>query len=173
MKTKIIIFILLLIISVGINVGLVATLIRQRPIPKRFEERDIKHGWRRGGLRHRLNLNENQLKVIEALHESTFVKLNVIRESLELKRAELLDILKESQPDKAKIPTYIKEIANLQAQIELGLTDNILAMKKILTPEQQRQFFELFKRRLGGRGMKRFLPDPSKHLRYRKRCGPK
>lgn len=166
MKSKVII--LLLIISLGINIGLIIRLALQRPMVKRFEERDIRHGWRRGGLGHRLNLNENQLKAIEAMHESTYVKMNVIRETLELKRAELTNILKEAQPNTARIQPLIKEIANLQAQIELGLTENILMMKKELTPEQQQQFFELFKRRLGNRAMTRDHSRP-KHFKQRQR----
>jgi len=169
MKSKVII--LLLIISLGINIGLIIRLALQRPMVKRFEERDIRHGWRRGGLGHRLNLNENQLKAIETMHESTYVKMNVIRETLELKRAELTNILKEAQPDTARIQPLIKEIANLQAQIELGLTENILMMKKELTPEQQQQFFELFKRRLGNRAMTRDHSRP-KHSKQRTRHGP-
>jgi Spy/CpxP family protein refolding chaperone len=167
MKSKIII--ILLIISFGINIGLIVRLAWQRPMLRRFEERDIRQGWRRDGLRHRLDLKENQLKAIEAMHESTFVKMNVIRDTLELKRAALINILKELQPDNAKIQTLVKEIANLQAQIELGFTENLLAMKKVLTPQQQQQFFELFKGKLGGREMP---PPPSKNLRQRDRSGP-
>jgi len=169
MKSKVII--LLLIISLGINIGLIVRLTLQRPMVKRFEERDIRHGWRQGGLRHRLDLNENQLKAIEAMHETTFVKMDVIRETLELKREELINIIKESQPDKAKIQTLIKEIANMQAQIELGFTENILMMKKVLTPEQQQQFFDVFKRRLGDRAMTRDHSKP-KHFKQRTRHGP-
>lgn len=169
MRMKVII--LLLIISLGINVGLIFCLVRHRPMPSRFEERDIRRGWRWGGLRHRLNLNENQLKAIEVMHESTFEKMNVLRETLELKRAELINSLKESQPDNSKIQSLIKEIANRQAQIELGFIENILAMKKILTPDQQQQFFELFKGRLKGREMKRF-PSKLKHFKPRNRYRP-
>jgi len=169
MKSKVII--LLLIISLGINIGLIVRLALRRPMVKRFEERDIRHGWRQGGLRHRLNLNENQLKAIEAMHETTFVKMDVIRETLELKREELINIIKESQPDKAKIQTLIKEIANMQAEIELGFTENILMMKKVLTPEQQQQFFDVFKKRLGDRAMTRDHSKP-KHFKQRTRHGP-
>jgi Spy/CpxP family protein refolding chaperone len=170
MKSKIII--LLLIISFGINIGLIVRLAWQRPVLRRFGERDIRQGWRRDGLRHRLDLNENQLKAIEAMHESTFVKMNVIRETLDLKRAALINILKEPQPDSSRIQTIIKEIANLQIQIELGFTKNLLAMKKVLTPEQQEQFFELFKERFGNREMGRFPPEPPRHLKQRPRHGP-
>ena len=169
MKSKVII--LLLIISLGINIGLIVRLAWQRPMLRRFEERDIRQGWRREGLKHRLDLNENQLKAIEAMHETTLVKMDVIRDTLESKRAELINILKEAQPDTARIQPLIKEIANLQAQIELGFTKNLLAMKKVLTPEQQQQFFELFKRRLGDRAMTRDHYEPE-HFKHRTRHGP-
>ncbi len=167
MKTKVII--LLLIISLGINIGLIVRLAGQKPKPRRIQARDIKKGWRHEGLRRRLNLDENQLKAIEAIQATTFEKIDIIRETLELKRAELLNILKEPQPDKVKIQTLVKEIANLQTEIELGLTENILMMKKVLTLEQQQQFFELLKRRLSGKEIKRFLP---KHFKPRNRCEP-
>jgi Spy/CpxP family protein refolding chaperone len=168
MKTKVLI--LLLIISLGINVGLVVTLVLKRPMARRFEERDIaKRSWRRGGLGHKLNLGENQLKAIEAMQETTFVKMQTARETLKIKRDELINILKNPQPDKSRLQTLIKEIADLQAGIELGFSEHILQMKKALTPEQQQQFFELFKGRFGDREMP---PLPPKHLRQRNRFGP-
>ncbi len=148
MKTKVII-ILLLIISLGINIGLLIRLTHQKALPRRITKYDIRHGWRKGGLRHHLNLNENQLKAMEAVNESTFTRMDALRETLELKRRELISILKESEPDNSKIQRLLKEIADLQTRMELNLTENILAIKKVLTAEQQEQFFELFQRRLG------------------------
>ncbi len=165
--------ILLFIISLGINVGLIARLVWQRPTPKGIEESYIRHGWRRGGLRHRLNLDENQLKRIEAIHESTFARMNLLRETLKLKRRELIEILREEQVDKSRIEALIKEIANRQAEIELGFTENILMIKKVLKPEQQQVFFELFRERFGDRERGRFPPFSPKHLRHRRRYGPK
>jgi Spy/CpxP family protein refolding chaperone len=169
MKSKVIL--ILLIISLGINIGLIVRLAGRRPMLRRFAERDIRQGWRRDGLRHRLNLNEDQLKAIETMHETTFTKINAVRETLELKRAALLNVLKETQPDSTQLQALIKEVANLQAQIELGFTENLLAMKKVLTPDQQQQFFELFQRRLGDRAMAR---DPSnhRHFKHLTRHGP-
>lgn len=170
MKSKILI--LLLVVSVGINIGLILWLALPRPMPKIIEERDIKHGWRRGKLRYRLNLDEGQLKKIEAIQETIFGKMEAVRETLEVKRQELINILKEPQPDNSKIQQLIKEIANLQTEIELGLTKNILAIKKILTAKQQEQFFELFKRRLRNREMPKikgrtFRPFSSKRAQHR------
>ncbi|MFB0509409.1 MAG: Spy/CpxP family protein refolding chaperone [bacterium] len=167
MKTKIVIIIL--VISLGINVGFVASYVYQQLTVKRFEERDIaKRSWRRGGLRRKLNLGENQLKAIEAMQEKASLKMQAVRETLKIKREDLTGLLKKPQLDKSRLQTLIKEIANLQAEIELVLSENIWQVKEVLTPEQQQQFFKLFNGRLKSRKM---LGFPSKHLNQKHKSG--
>lgn len=163
MKTKIVIIIL--IISIGINVGFVASYVYQQLTVKRFEARETsKRGWRRGGLRHKLNLGENQLKAIEAMQEKASLKMQAARETLKIKREDLTSLLKKPQLDKARLQALTKEIANLQAEIELVLSENIWQMKEVLTPEQQQQFFKLFNGRLKSRKM---LGFPAKHIKHK------
>jgi Spy/CpxP family protein refolding chaperone len=173
MKSKVII--LLLVVSLGINIGLILWLTLPRPSPRRIEAYDIRHGWRKGKLRYRLNLLESQVKAIEAIQETTFGKIWAIRETLTVKRQELINILRESQPDNFKLQQLVKEIADLQTEIELGLAENILALKKVLTPEQQEQFFELFQKRLGHHGEFKInrRPFSPKHWEYKNWRGPK
>ena len=143
MKSKVITIIL--IISLGINIGLLASYVYQQLTGKRIEERDVtKRGWRRGRLRHKLKLDEDQLKKAEAMQETTYLKINPIRDTLKIRREELANLLKNSQLDKSKLQNLIKEIANLQAEIEFIYSEQIWQMKKVLSPEQQQQFFKLF-----------------------------
>ena len=161
MKTKVINIIL--IISLGINIGLLASYVYHQLTGKKIEERDIfKRGWRRGRLRHKLKLDENQLKKAEAMQETTYIKINPIRDTLKIRREELTNLLKNSQLDKPKLQNLIKEIANLQAEIELIYSEQIWQMKEVLTPEQQQQFFKLFKGRLKGKKMFGFPLKESK-----------
>lgn len=162
MKSKVITVIL--IISLGINIGLLASYVYQQLTGKRIEERDVtKRGWRRGRLRYKLKLDEDQLKKVEIIQETTYLKINPIRDTLKIRREELTNLLKNSQLDKSKLQNLIKEIANLQAEIELIYSEQIWQMKEILTSEQQQQFFKLFNRRLRGKKMFGFSHQESKH----------
>ncbi len=162
MKSKVITVIL--IISLGINIGLLASYVYQQITGKKIEERGVsKRGWRRGRLRHKLKLDENQLKKAEAMQETTYLKINPIRDTLKIRREELTNLLKNSQLDKSKLQNLIKEIANLQAEIELIYSEQIWQMKEVLTSEQQQQFFKLFKGKLRGKKMFEFSHKESKH----------
>jgi Spy/CpxP family protein refolding chaperone len=162
MKSKVITIIL--IISLGINIGLLASYVYQQLTGKRIEERDVtKRGWRRGRLRHKLKLDEDQLKKAEAMQETTYLKINPIRDTLKIRREELANLLKNSQLDKSKLQNLIKEIANLQAEIEFIYSEQIWQMKKVLSPEQQQQFFKLFNGRLRGKKMFGLSYKESKH----------
>jgi len=137
-------------------------------VVKRFEERrEFGPGWRHGPLRSRLNLDENQIEAIETMHEKIRSKMLPLRQALDKKRMELIHLLRaESKPDKARLDTLSKEIANLQAEIELCIFENIRQATETLTPEQKQQFFELLQRRLPemnefpppGPGMQGFPP---------------
>ena len=162
MKSKVITIIL--IVSLGINIGLLASYVYHKFTGKKSEERDIsKRGWRRGKLRHKLKLDENQLKKVEVMQEATYLKINPIRDTLKIRREELANLLKNTQLDKSKLQNLITEIADLQAEIELIYSEQIWQMKEVLTSEQQQQFFKLFKGKLRGKNMFGFSHQESKH----------
>jgi Spy/CpxP family protein refolding chaperone len=141
-------------------------------VEKKFEEKSkFRHGWRRSPLRHKLHLDENQLDAIETMREKMHLRIIPMRQELSVKRRELMGLLKESKPDKARLDVLFKEIAHLQAEIELCTFENTYQTKELLNPDQQRQFLELFQRRLSGRGMPGFPPEPEyqRGLKHKKR----
>ena len=159
--------IIILVISVAINLAAILTFgyhwwetwsyrreITSRGIDRR---RDL-----RGSLlRHRLNLTEEQIDAINAVHEEMRSKMLSLRGKLFTKREELIALLGETEPNKARADSLIKEIASLQAEVEARVFENLYQMRDILTPEQQKQFLQLYERRLHPEGMR---PPPPEEL---------
>jgi Spy/CpxP family protein refolding chaperone len=52
-----------------------------------------------------------------------------------------------SEPDRQEIDRAQGEIDSLQSEIKHLVVDHMLAHKNILTPEQQKQFFDMLKKR--------------------------
>ncbi len=48
------------------------------------------------------------------MQETTYLKINPIKDTLKIRREELTNLLKNSELDKSKLQNLIKEIANLQ-----------------------------------------------------------
>jgi len=146
MKVKILA--IALIVSLGINAGTFLTLsyhLWQRGRIGRDADR-----WRTAHsdrLKHRLDLNEEQIDSMEAMRERMYVKTLPLREKLSARRRELIDLLEGPEPVEPRLGSVIKEIALLQAELEVEIFKNIREIRKTLTPEQQARFLELFERR--------------------------
>ncbi|MBI4722124.1 MAG: Spy/CpxP family protein refolding chaperone [Candidatus Stahlbacteria bacterium] len=153
-----------LIISLGINVGTIVRVVHNGQYSIRFGEKEPflppgpfqpppEHILQHSHLRYKLELTEEQINAMVSIHKETRSKIIPISHELSVKRSQLMDLLKESEPDEVRLDTLFKEVANLQIEIERYVFEDIRQMKEILTPEQKQQFFELFQERLFGKGM--------------------
>jgi Spy/CpxP family protein refolding chaperone len=95
-----------------------------------------------------LGLSDSQRQRMEMFRKAFDEKTDTIRESLNLKRNELMRLLNEPFPDRVKIDSLIKEIGIAQVELEKEVIDHILQEKEVLTPEQQKKLFELIQARL-------------------------
>jgi Spy/CpxP family protein refolding chaperone len=165
MKAKVLIIIL--IISLGINVGTVIRVIQHKHYMETFDREDLfpppqnrrdrfppppKPDLQNSILSRALKLSDKQVNKIEEMHLNTGSKIDPIAQALDLKRKELISLLKEDKLDEVKVDTLFKQISVLQSKIEFYLFENMCQMKEILTPAQQQQFFELLQKGLLDKG---------------------
>ncbi|MGC8896905.1 MAG: Spy/CpxP family protein refolding chaperone [Bacteroidota bacterium] len=86
----------------------------------------------------KLNLTDEQKKEIEKLRFD-FQKQQVAQQAkIHTAQIELRELLSEDNPDRAAIQKKVDEIARLRVQSAMDRFDHWQAVKKILTPEQQK-----------------------------------
>ena len=137
------------ILSLGINIGVLATIGYNR-LEKSCQGGDAekeRHA-AMSFLIKELDLSPAQEKEIESLRKSLEPKVEEIRIKLREKRVQLFNLLKESQAEYEKINNQLSEIKSLQTEIEKMAIANLLQEKKILSPEQQEKFFSIILKRL-------------------------
>jgi len=103
-----------------------------------------------GGSASRLNLNNEQMQKLTALHERFLQETISMRNDLALKQVELRTLWLQTNPEEGKILAKEKEINGLRAQIQEKATKYFLEGRKVLTPEQQAKVTSFFMR--GGCG---------------------
>lgn len=93
-----------------------------------------------------LNLNNEQVQKLEALHEKFLKETIALRNDLELKQVELRTLWLSTNPEEGRILAKEKEINALRAQIQEKGTKYLLEGRKVLTPEQQLKATTFFMR---------------------------
>ena len=115
-------------------------------VPNLFKEKNLPSSSK--FLSNYLSLSKAQERKIETLNKSFYAKVGDIRAQLDQKRAELGDLLGKPYSNKRKIRNKINEIAILQVQLQKETVDYLERVRSILTPEQQKKFLSLIRRRL-------------------------
>lgn len=141
MKTKILT--ILLIISLGINVGVIFAFgFRGRRAPR------LRPEFRRERLQRSLDLTDEQNQMFEKYRKELNNQLAPLREKIHQKRRELLALLKADTIEEEKVNAVLAEIANLQAEIEKNVVHHSIKIRKMLTPEQQKKFITVLEQQL-------------------------
>jgi Spy/CpxP family protein refolding chaperone len=89
------------------------------------------------------DLTETQRSSVESIRKSFLPAVEEIRKKLCIKRAELAELLFSDSIDRSKINTVAGEILNHQSELEKEVIDHILEEKELLSPLQQRRFYEI------------------------------
>jgi Spy/CpxP family protein refolding chaperone len=139
MKNKI--FIIIFIFSIVINLAAIFTIgfhwfadkNWRHPHPPPFREHEEM-------MHERLNLSDNQLAEIRKSNE--MLREQIIHDQIELRhyRDQLIEQIKQSNPDTVVINEMIIKISNIQSEIEKRFIHHMLDQKQILTPEQFERF---------------------------------
>ncbi len=111
------------------------------------------------GLHRQLGATETQWRQIEPRLLAFQKSAKSIGDEADQARAELIGLLAASAPDTAAIRAKQEQILSAQRRMLELVTSHLTSEKAALTPEQQRQLFELIGRRSGcGGGMGRMGP---------------
>jgi Spy/CpxP family protein refolding chaperone len=116
---------------------------RANPSPKRIQ----------GYLDLIPSLTADQKAKLEDIRKVFFPKVAQIREDLRSKRSVLADLLFSDVIDKPAIAEKMEEITALQINLEKEVIDHILEEKMLLTPEQQRLFYQIIIDQFRGGGL--------------------
>jgi Spy/CpxP family protein refolding chaperone len=90
-------------------------------------------------------LSPEQLTQMESFSKSFHSRLRGLEELIAAKRNLLIDLLGEKEIDPSKIEVVRKEIAGYQDDIQKEVIAHIGETKKIMNPEQHKQFMELLR----------------------------
>jgi len=96
-------------------------------------------------IRQELNLNEKQAKEFESQAKRFREEIEPIRDSLESKKSDLMNEIMSEKPSQDKLSQLSEEIGALHVELEKMTSLHLLEGKSLLTPEQQKKFFSLFK----------------------------
>jgi len=110
-------------------------------------------------IKQELGLTDEQAGEIEAHFERFRMEMDPILDSLEVKRGELMDEISADEPSQDKLDHLAEEMGSLQAKLQKMTIEHLLKGKSLLTPEQQKKFFSLFKE---GPGRAGDLRDPGR-----------
>jgi Spy/CpxP family protein refolding chaperone len=149
-----------LIVSIGINVGVIGTVAYRLIEGRQFRSHLHERLWRHSPLKRDLKLTDEQLDEMDRMREEMREKVRPLREQLGDRRRELIDLLRADEPDRSKLDPLAGEIADLQSELGLSIFEHLLEMREILSEEQREKILELFERELHrGEG----IPGPFGH----------
>jgi len=89
------------------------------------------------------DLNPIQQEQLSRIRSTFLPRVAGIRRSLRESRAELADLLFEEPADRTKIDAVAGEIMARQSELEKEVIEHILEEKELLSPAQQRKFYEI------------------------------
>ena len=131
---------ILLIISVGINVGIIGTFA--------YNYFKFKSSVGRGpeGLsrwfEERFDLSSEQAEEVDDIISSDREVMDDLRSKIDAKMEELATLLDEDDPDRKAIEDVISDLSSLRYEMEKRVVENMLEIRGVLTPEQAEKFNE-------------------------------
>jgi len=103
-------------------------------------------------LHRRLNVNAEQWRQLEPHLVEFRRESQSICMEIDAKRREMIDLISSPQPDKEAIAARLEEILAAQRRVQHLVVERLLAEKEVLTPEQQKQVFDMLRRETGCTG---------------------
>jgi len=79
-------------------------------------------------------------------------EIDIRSQKIDVKRKELVALLRDQHPDKKAIDATIKEISGKQEAMQRMIAGHMLEVKSSLDEGQQRTFFDLIERNMAGSG---------------------
>ncbi len=150
MRRKVVL--LLIALSVALNVAFVTVwaLHTLPPLMRRGESAGTEGIW--CPLHRRLAATEAQWREIEPRLVEFQKAARDVCEEVNQSRSELISLIADDEPDVEAIQAKQEEILAGQRRMQQLVIDYLLADKRTLTPEQQRQLFDMLRQRAGCAG---------------------
>lgn len=142
-KNKLVV--LFLVLLTIINIAALTTIAYHRFHPKRPFHPGDRPDSPGSFIKRELGLNEEQAKEFEVQAKRFEEEIKPIRDSLEAKRIDLMNEIMAEKPSLDKLSQLSEEIGALHVKLEKRTSMHLLKGKSLLTPEQQKKFFSLFK----------------------------
>jgi len=130
-----------------VNVAALTTIAYNRITIKRHSPRRENAESPDDFMRRELGLDDSQAKAFKEGFEKFKLESDSIMDSLDIKRAALIDELAAENPNAIKLDSLATEIDAMQAEMQKKMIAHLLASKSVLTIEQQKKFFSAFKKR--------------------------
>ena len=147
MKNRV--WIVLLVISLGINIGFLLHWFWPNIAHWRSAGKDkSQFGWHDSSMRHGLGLSVTQAQQMEAERRQVLAQAKPLQDELRLKRRELFVLLKSKTVADAELDVALSEISRLQTAIEKMFILHSLKVKSFFTPVQLQKYEGFFERGL-------------------------
>jgi hypothetical protein len=179
MKNRI--WIILLVISLGINIGFLLHWFWPKIVHGRSAWSDkSQFGWHASPMRRGLGLNAKQAGLMENERRQVLAQAQPLQDELRLKRRELFLLLKNKTVTDAELDIALNEISRLQTAIEKMFILHTLKVKGFFTPLQLQKYDGFFEQGLCPGMMSQKTCPPGKMTRQEqsmpaceKKCEPK
>jgi Spy/CpxP family protein refolding chaperone len=89
------------------------------------------------------DLSSKQMEQVQVIRNTFLPKVNQIRENLRRERAELAKLLFADPPDREDIYAIARQILEHQSELENEVIEHILEERELLSPSQQRRFYQI------------------------------
>lgn len=113
-------------------------------------------------FRERIGITAEQAEKLRAQGMAAAKTTVRLRADQQIKRIELAELLHAEKPDRVAIDKKLREVADLHYASLKARTDNMLAMRELLTPEQREKIHAFARERMlefrGPRGERRMGP---------------
>jgi hypothetical protein len=98
-------------------------------------------------------LSPAEREQVQDIRRTFLPRVEKIRESLRIERAELARLLFEELPDRSKIHSVARQILLHQSDLENEVIEHILEEQELLTQTQKRKFYEIIVEQFSSGGL--------------------
>ncbi|MFO7871423.1 MAG: periplasmic heavy metal sensor [Kiritimatiellia bacterium] len=138
---------LLIVLSVALNVAFVGSWAVHAIRAAHWRAGKLRHGEVWCPLHSRLNVTDAQWQEIEPRLAAFQKSARIVREEVNRRRTELLELIAAAEPDRETLRAKQDEILAGQRRMQDLVIEHLLGQMDVLTPVQQRELFEMMRRR--------------------------
>lgn len=139
----------LLVISIGVNLGFLLHWFRPRIVPgPALQDDPSRSGWHVSSMRHGLGLSAEQAGMMENERRRVMAQARPLQDELRLKRRELFLLVKKGTLSDAELDGALGEISRLQAAVEKIFILHVSKLKGFFTAPQLHKYEGFFQQGL-------------------------